>query len=146
METWESEEGTTEEAGESEPEEETHPPASSCARRPKPGSEKMAETPLGDHPTGEAGGDEWWNPGAHRLISEVAPGEPRGRQLPHSEAIKRRKLRKREEETRDQEWERARQSAWLREMLSDMSSSEDEENGRRFAESRRWMSELFEIP
>jgi hypothetical protein len=49
------------------------------------------------------------------------------------------------EETRDQEWERARQDIWLREMLSDTSGSEDEGSGGRFAESGRCMSELFEI-
>jgi hypothetical protein len=41
---------------------------------------------------------------------------------------KRRKLRKKPERTRGQEWEEARQDAWLRQMLSDTSSDEDEEH------------------
>jgi hypothetical protein len=35
---------------------------------------------------------------------------------------------------KDQEWERARQDAWLREMLTDTSGSEAEEKYARFAE------------
>jgi hypothetical protein len=46
----------------------------------------------------------------------------------------------------DQKWEDARRDAWLRQMLSDTSSDEDEEGYGRFAESDRWMAELFEIP
>jgi hypothetical protein len=49
------------------------------------------------------------------------------------------------EKTKDQEWEEARQDAWLRQMLSDTSSDEDEESCGRFAESGRWISELFKI-
>jgi hypothetical protein len=60
--------------------------------------------------------------------------------------IKRRKLRKKPETTLDQDWEEARRNAWLRQMLSDTSSDEDEERYGRFAESGRWMTELFEIP
>ena len=47
----------------------------------------------------------------------------------------------------DQQWEEARHSAWLRQLLSDDSSDEDEEERYgRFAESGRWMSELYGIP
>jgi hypothetical protein len=46
----------------------------------------------------------------------------------------------------DQEWEQARQDAWLREMLTDTSESENEEKCGRFAESGRWITELFGIP
>jgi hypothetical protein len=59
---------------------------------------------------------------------------------------KRRKLRKKPGTTIDQDWEEARRDAWLRQMLSDTSSDEDEERYGRFAESGRWMSELFKIP
>jgi hypothetical protein len=59
---------------------------------------------------------------------------------------KRRRLRKKPETTIDQKWEEVRQNAWLRQMLSDTSSDEDEERYGRFAESGRWMSELFKIP
>jgi hypothetical protein len=79
------------------------------------------------------------------LAPKIASGESQNGRQTHPRAIKRRRLRKKEEETRDQEWERARQDAWLREMLSDTSSSEDEGGSERFAESRKWMSELFEI-
>ncbi len=76
----------------------------------------------------------------------AAPDKPRGGWPPHPKGAKRRKLRKRTERTGDQEWEKARQDAWLRQMLSDTSSSEDEESYGRFAESGRWISELFKIP
>ncbi len=46
----------------------------------------------------------------------------------------------------DQDWEEARRSAWLRQMLSDTSSDKDEERYGRFAESGRWMTELYGIP
>jgi hypothetical protein len=46
----------------------------------------------------------------------------------------------------DKRWEEARQGAWLRQMLSDTSSDEDEEGYGRFAESGRWMAELYGIP
>ncbi len=56
METWESEEEASEEAGESESGEETHP-ASSCVRRSGPGLEGVPEYPLGDYPTEEPEGE-----------------------------------------------------------------------------------------
>jgi hypothetical protein len=67
-------------------------------------------------------------------------------QSPRSTGTKRRRLRKRSKNTIDQDWEEARRNAWLRQMLSDTSSDEDEEQYGRFAESGRWMAELFEIP
>jgi hypothetical protein len=75
----------------------------------------------------------------------VASEKPRKGWLPHPKSAKRRKLRKKTERTRDQEWEKARQDTWLREMLRDTSNSEDEENCGRSAESGRWVSELFKI-
>jgi hypothetical protein len=78
------------------------------------------------------------------------PQRPSGGEgwLPYSVEAKRRKLRKRPRTTRDQDWEEARRSAWLRQMLSDTSSDEDEdeERYRRFAESGRWVAELYKIP
>jgi hypothetical protein len=68
-----------------------------------------------------------------------------GRQS-HPRGAKRKRSRKKVERSRDQKWEQARQDAWLREMLSDASGSEDEESWGRFAESGRWISELFKIP
>jgi hypothetical protein len=64
----------------------------------------------------------------------------------HHEHAKRRKLRKKMRRTEDQKWKQARQDAWLREMLTDTSESENEERCERFAESRRWITELFGIP
>jgi hypothetical protein len=75
----------------------------------------------------------------------TAPDKPQKEQSSHPRGAKRRKLRKRTEKTRDQEWEEARQDAWLRQMLSDTSSSQDEESCGRFAESGRWISKLFKI-
>jgi hypothetical protein len=48
----------------------------------------------------------------------------------------------------DQQWEEARYNAWLRQLLSDDSSNgeEDEERYGRFAESGRWITELYGIP
>ncbi len=64
----------------------------------------------------------------------------------HPKEIKRRKLRKKVMRDKDQEWERARKNAWLREMLTDTSESEDEEKYARFAESGRWITEMTGIP
>ncbi len=61
----------------------------------------------------------------------------------HPRGIKRRKPRRKAAESRDQEWEQARQDAWLRGMLTDTSESESEEKYGRFAESGRWIAELF---
>jgi hypothetical protein len=57
-------------------------------------------------------------------------------------------LRARPEQTEDQRWEEIRHNAWLRQLLSDDSSDESDEEERygRFAESGRWMSELYGIP
>ncbi len=76
----------------------------------------------------------------------ITPGRPRKEKPPCPRNAKRKRLRKKMERTRDQEWEQARQDAWLRGMLSDTPSSEDEESCRRVAESGRWASELFKIP
>ncbi len=56
--------------------------------------------------------------------------------------------RKRPKATADRQWEEIRQNARLRQMLSDSPSSEDEDEERhgRFAESGRWMSELYGLP
>ncbi len=61
----------------------------------------------------------------------------RGRRPPHPKTAKRRKLRRKVARTEDQEWEQARQDAWLRAMLTDTSESENEEKCGRFAESGR---------
>ncbi len=48
-------------------------------------------------------------------------------------------------EDKDHRWEMARQDAWLRELLTDSSGSETEENYTRFAESGRWIAEMTGI-
>jgi hypothetical protein len=54
----------------------------------------------------------------------------------------------RSQATVDQQWEEARRNAWLRQLLSDDSSEESdgEERYGRFAESGRWITELYGIP
>jgi hypothetical protein len=74
------------------------------------------------------------------------PGTSQRERPPHPRSAKRRRPRKKVERTKDQEWEQARQDAWLREMLTDTSESENEEKCGRFAESGRWITELFGIP
>ncbi len=76
------------------------------------------------------------------LMSETS----RERKPLHPKKVKRRKPRKKVTRDKDQEWERARQDAWLREMLTDTSESEVEEKYGRFAESGRWIAELTGIP
>jgi hypothetical protein len=103
------------------------------------------------YPTSGQAEDRWWSPEPPRPSPErsgekaAASGESRKEQSPHPGGAKRRRLRKKTEKTRDQEWEEARQNAWLRQMLSDTSSDEDGESYGRFAESGRWISELFKV-
>jgi hypothetical protein len=68
---------------------------------------------------------------------------------PHLTGAKRPRSRvRRPRATSDQQWEEVRHSAWLRQLLSDSSSEEDEDEERygRFAESGRWMTELYGLP
>jgi hypothetical protein len=67
---------------------------------------------------------------------------------PHLRTSGRPGPRTRPEQTGDQQWEEARHNAWLRQLLSDDSSdgSDEEERYGRFAESGRWISELYGIP
>jgi hypothetical protein len=64
----------------------------------------------------------------------------------HPRSAKQRRPRRKVARTKDQEWEQARQDTWVREMLTDTSESENEEKCGRFAESGRWITELFGIP
>ncbi len=134
-ESWEDEEETSERVEEPESEGEAH--SSTISRTG--GSESELEDEL-EHPPGghlAEGPDKsgWWNPGTPGAASVDVSGRPRKGQLSHPKGVKRRRPRKKEEWTRDQEWERVRQDAWLREMLSDTSGSEDEGSWGRFAES-----------
>jgi hypothetical protein len=114
--------------------------------------------PSDDCSAGELAEDGWWSPGSTQPCSgedgagtqhsmrEQSPWS-RGKQSPHNEttaassglhmrqsscftSAKRWKLKKKPERTKDREWEEARQDAWLRQMLSDTSSDEDEERNQ----------------
>ncbi len=115
------------------------------------------ESTLSDCSADETAEDEWWDlestrPSLGRGGAGVqcprTPQRSSGKttRSPHSVGAKRRRLKKRPGTTVDQDWEEARRNAWLRQMLSDTLSDEDEERYGRFAESGRWMAELFEIP
>ncbi len=108
---------------------------------------------------GEMAEDEWWELEPEHLSleeGELYVSRPEATQHPLRNAARtprqggtgQRKLKKRPRAAADQIWEEARQSAWLRQMLSDTSSDEgeDEEQYGRFAESGRWMSELYGLP
>ncbi len=107
----------------------------------------------------EATGDEQWDLGTYQpsrgTVSAGSPArEPSQRPLggrirpirPAEAGRPRPKAGPRA--TSDQQWEEARYNAWLRQLLSDDSSDgeEDEERYGRFAESGRWMTELYGIP
>ncbi len=106
----------------------------------------------GEYSAGEMAEDEWWElePDCPSLEEgESNASRPEATQHPLSNAARpprpagtgRQNLR-RPRTVADQNWEEARQSAWLRQMLSDTSSDEEEDEERygRFAESGRWMS------
>jgi hypothetical protein len=156
------EEGTLDEMVESEPEKGVRCASAKSDYRLEEEPECSSDDCLAD----ELAGDGWWSPGLSQPYSVEGGAETQhspAKQLPHSKLIaasegphvgqsscftgaKRRRPRKKPETTIDQEWEEVRQDAWLRQMLSDASSDEDEERYGRFAESGRWMSELFKIP
>ncbi len=108
---------------------------------------------------GERTGDEQWDLETDQL-DQRADGtrgplhgpirRPTGGQmrLPHRAGAGRPRVKARSRETPDRQWEEARHSAWLRQLLSDDSSDEDEDEERygRFAESGRWITELYGIP
>jgi hypothetical protein len=114
---------------------------------------------LGECSAGEMAEDEWWDlepaypsleGGGASASHPEAPQHPPSStaRLPRPVGAGQRKLKKRPRAGTDQDWEEARRSAWLRQMLSDTSSDEDEDEERygRFAESGRWMSELYGLP
>jgi hypothetical protein len=83
---------------------------------------------------------------AHSEEDTMTPETPQERRSPQRRSARRKRPRKKVARTKDQEWEQVRQDAWLREMLTDTSESENEEKCRRFVESGRWLTELFGIP
>ncbi len=113
----------------------------------------------GECSAGETTEDEWWDlEPAHPSLEGggVSVSHSEAPRHPPSSAARRplpvgagqRRLKKRPRAVADRDWEEARRSAWLRQMLSDTSSDEgeDEERYGRFAESGRWMSELYGFP
>jgi hypothetical protein len=120
--------------------------------------EEGPECLLSDCPAGEMVEDECWNlepthssfRGDEETVRPLrAPQQPADRAgwSSYSVEAKRRKLRQGSGATRDRDWEEARRSAWLRQMRSDTSSDEDEDEGHRgrFAEPGRWVAELYKI-
>jgi hypothetical protein len=110
-------------------------------------------------PEEEMAEDEWWElepgypnpegegtyapqtePPQHPLSGMARPPRPAG--------AGRQRLRERSRVTANQQWEEARRSAWLRQVSSDSTSDDDEDEERygRFAESGRRMSELYGFP
>ncbi len=113
----------------------------------------------GECPAGEVAEDEWWELEPDCLSLEEGESDaarPEAAQHPlryaarppQSGSAGRQKLKRRPRTAPDQDWEEARRSAWLRQLLCDTSSDEDgnEERYGRFAESGRWMSELYGFP
>jgi hypothetical protein len=64
---------------------------------------------------------------------------------PLEKEVKRRRLRKKVTKDESHKWEVARQDAWLRELLTDSSGSETDEDYARFTESGRWVAEMTGI-
>jgi hypothetical protein len=108
---------------------------------------------------GEMTGDEQWDLGTDQSSQRVKgtrdpphgllcrpPGD-RTRPLHLAEA-NRPRPRARSRAVPDRQWEEVRYNAWLRQLLSDDSTDEDEDEERygRFAESGRWITELYGIP
>ncbi len=108
---------------------------------------------------GERTGDEQWDLGTDQPdqradgTRDPLRGPPRlppgGRaRPPHWAEVSQPRIRAGSREAPDRQWEEVRHSAWLRQLLSDDSSDEDENEERygRVAESGRWLTELYGIP
>jgi hypothetical protein len=85
-----------------------------------------------------------------RQVPEEEPGEkergPRGSPCssgpPAKKKPRRRRLRRKKASGQREEWETARHSARLRELLTDSSEGEPEDEYTRFEESGRWIAEM----
>jgi hypothetical protein len=114
-----------------------------------------------EYSEGEMAGDEQGNsepdslnPGAEEAEGpQQGPSQhPPGSRVwpPHLAGASQPRARPRPRADPGRQWEEARHSAWLRQLLSDDSSdegeNEDEERYGRFAESGRWMTELYGVP
>ncbi len=121
--------------------------------------EQESEFQVNEGSEEEMARDEWWDlepdcpsleeggteapragPPHHFSHDSVRPDRPA--------ASGQQKFRKRPRVTADQPWEEVRRNTRLRQMLSDGSSNEDEDEERhgRFAKSGRWVSELYGLP
>ncbi len=111
---------------------------------------KMEEEMTGDEQWDlETGQPDWRTDGARNPLHESSYRPPGDQVRPPRPAdAGRPKLKARPRTVPDRQWEEARYNAWLRQLLSDDSSDEgeDEERYGRFAESGRWMTELYGIP
>jgi hypothetical protein len=78
--------------------------------------------------------------------SEEEKGSPQkdihGSESPAEKESKRRRPRKKEVCGEREKWETARRDAWLRELLTDSSEDEPEDEYTRFEESSRWIAEM----
>ncbi len=85
--------------------------------------------------------------GTHCMGPPIAPPDDRARP-PRPTGIGQPKLKAGPRAISDRQWEEARYNAWLRQLLSDDSSDEDEDEERygRFTEAGGWMTELYGIP
>ncbi len=114
---------------------------------------------VGECSEGEMTEDEQWDLGTDQPNRRAEgtrdpphgpPCRPPGDRArpPHLTEASRPRLGARSKAVPDRQWEEVRYSAWLRQLLSDDSSDEDEDEERygRFAESGRWMTELYGIP
>jgi hypothetical protein len=95
----------------------------------------------------ETGQPDWRADGARSPLHGPSYRPPGDRARPPRQTeTGRPKPKARPRAVSDRQWEEARYNAWLRQLLSDDSSDEDEERYGRFAESGRWMTELYGIP
>ncbi len=122
-------------------------------------AEQESEFQVNESPEGETAEDGWWDLelDCPSLEEGEAPAPQAGSphhlsydatRPDHLAATEQQRPRKSPKATAGQKWEEARQNARLRQLLSDSSSSEgeDEERHGRFAESGRWVPELYGIP
>ncbi len=116
-------------------------------------NEQGSDFQVDGDPEGEAAGDGWWDLEAEcsglkdaevgTLQAEPLHCPPYGTSRSgHSTAAGEQRVKKRQEATADQQWEKARQNARLRQMLGSSPSSEDEDEGQRGG----WTLELYEPP
>jgi hypothetical protein len=134
------------------PEKADKPAGITAGRRPAQNGDpvEMEEETTGDEQWDlETGQSDWRADGARDPPHESScrPHGDRARP-PRPTETGRPKIKARLRATPDRQWEEARYNAWLRQLLSDDSSDEDEDEERygRFAESGRWMTELYGVP